>query len=1149
MRTIISERRIDIMGVIEHWRGDGERMRKEVGLLDSERIDKEDSHEGLFGEEYLWVERCRTRHKRGGVGVCVRKTIGEVEVLEEWCGESILWVKVKGDGGFFFVCVAYVVPAESVIHEEREDTIDKMGRGLHTLQGEQVFVIMDSNGRIGKQMLHVLVGEETKEIERVSEDTLTNEQGQEIVGLLESAGMVVLNGVGGDESGRATCRGVSVIDWIAVSWKMLAEVSGLEVEGVWEEGKREEGDHKMVTTTWRVETCTHRDPLPSLQRNLSRQKKWNIRKGWRDGWVRVRETSDRVMREWCVRRDVGTVSQQCSSWMRAYGKVATEGVGVTRGGRGGKQTDPEMEEVKLVTRQVTKEVLSGGGGDEKRKRRSEIQKEVRKRLRELKRRRMEEVEGMRQSDKKEDLIRMLKTRQGKKDRQVMGGDREKMKVKGVWVVGDEMKRMWTETFESVGLDLLHKTGFDEDHKKSVESEVRRFEEVPGKGWKGVDEKIEDRFDNVILKIGLDDPLDKLEVKRVMEKLKNNKSTGVDKVVAEILKYGGDWMLESVWMLCCRVWEEEEVPVEWLKAIKVPIRKKGSGEEYSDYRGVTLLSVVGKVYAMVLEVRLRLFLESKGILSDSQFGFRKSRNTVDAVFILTETIKQSGNRAFVGFLDISKAYPSVWRSGLWSKLRVVGVEGKMWRMVKALYSKCEVSVRVGGELQEWYEEFVGVREGCVLSPLLFAVYINDLAEEVTQTGDVLPVLFADDVGFVCKTQESLQGAFDIAHRYGVRWRFEFNVGVEKSAVLVVGGGFESSKWFLGGVEVPRTSMYKYLGVGLDEGRTLDLRRKMVLTKTKNAYWRAWKLGIGERELSAKGSARVWEVVVRSVMEYMGELDYGPWPEAERLQRLAGRRVLKVSKAVPDEVVLGELGWWTIGGRLEFSRLMYLYKLRNSGGVLRRVFERGLERLRDGTGERREWCVETHRLMTEMGLGDLAVEMGSKSAWKAKVYLAISIKERGGWRDGMISGKKPKIKLKMYAHVKTDMGMEDYLTGGKKEVGRMVRLRAGVTRLEIEKGRWSGEGRRERWERVCKMCNSGEVEDVVHFVSGCPMWKEERSRMMGEIRKVSWESWRQVMSLRMWSRTAWLIKVMGSKGMKEARKILDEMISKRENIGKR
>ena len=254
---------------------------------------------------------------------------------------------------------------------------------------------------------------------------------------------------------------------------------------------------------------------------------------------------------------------------------------------------------------------------------------------------------------------------------------------------------------------------------------------------------------MILKIGLDDPLDKLEVKRVMEKLKNNKSTGVDKVVAEILKYGGDWMLESVWMLCCRVWEEEEVPVEWLKAIKVPIRKKGSGEEYSDYRGVTLLSVVGKVYAMVLEVRLRLFLESKGILSDSQFGFRKSRNTVDAVFILTETIKQSGNRAFVGFLDISKAYPSVWRSGLWSKLRVVGVEGKMWRMVKALYSKCEVSVRVGGELQEWYEEFVGVREGCVLSPLLFAVYINDLAEEVTQTGDVLPVLFADDVGFVCK----------------------------------------------------------------------------------------------------------------------------------------------------------------------------------------------------------------------------------------------------------------------------------------------------------------------------------------------------------------------------------------------------------------
>ena len=152
------------------------------------------------------------------------------------------------------------------------------------------------------------------------------------------------------------------------------------------------------------------------------------------------------------------------------------------------------------------------------------------------------------------------------------------------------------------------------------------------------------------------------------------------------------------------------------------------------------------------------------------------------------------KLYAGFLDIAKAYPSVWWDGMWKKLLGLGVKGRMWRVLRTLYSKYEVGVRVQGEVSEWYEEFVGLREGCVLSPLLFALYINGVVEELNKNGgggvkvgakEILCLLFADDIVIVDETPEGLQKSLDVMWKYSRKWRFEYNTGADKSEVMIFG----------------------------------------------------------------------------------------------------------------------------------------------------------------------------------------------------------------------------------------------------------------------------------------------------------------------------------------------------------------------------
>ena len=125
------------------------------------------------------------------------------------------------------------------------------------------------------------------------------------------------------------------------------------------------------------------------------------------------------------------------------------------------------------------------------------------------------------------------------------------------------------------------------------------------------------------------------------------------------------------------WEEEFIPVDWMDGIVVPLHKGGDSCDIGNYREITLGSHIGKVFCSVLNARLSEVMESK-ILGEAQGGFRRNRKTTDQVFVVSgigQIRRSQGKKTWMAFLDFKKAFPSVWREGLWEKMKEYGIDGK------------------------------------------------------------------------------------------------------------------------------------------------------------------------------------------------------------------------------------------------------------------------------------------------------------------------------------------------------------------------------------------------------------------------------------------------------------------------------------------
>ena len=274
---------------------------------------------------------------------------------------------------------------------------------------------------------------------------------------------------------------------------------------------------------------------------------------------------------------------------------------------------------------------------------------------------------------------------------------------------------------------------------------------------------------------------------------------------------GEVGINWLWRIFNIAWKERRVPQDWQRSIIVPLwKKKGSKRDCSKYRGISLLSHVGKMYARVMEYRVRAIVEDQ--LSDAQFGFRSGRGCTDAIFALRQLSKRSiefNENLVLAFIDQEKAFDRVHREKLWAVLEDYGVHGELLDGIRALYADSKALVRTDGGNSEWFKVTSGVRQGCVLSPLLFIVYMDRITREANDSETELnELLFADDQSLVHNDKESLQHHMtaldDACEKYGMRISIEKNRSDEywKRTQMCEHGNqrteFESSK----GVQILR-----------------------------------------------------------------------------------------------------------------------------------------------------------------------------------------------------------------------------------------------------------------------------------------------------------------------------------------------------------
>ena len=399
---------------------------------------------------------------------------------------------------------------------------------------------------------------------------------------------------------------------------------------------------------------------------------------------------------------------------------------------------------------------------------------------------------------------------------------------------------------------------------------------------------------------LANPLTLKEVQAAITAMKSNRAPGPDGIPAEIWT-SSNVLAEQLHIVLGSIWDKEDVPQQFKDANIVTIwKRKGSKSDCSNYRGISLLAIAGKILGRVLLNRLtRSIIEP--ILTESQCGFRANRGTTDMVFSarqLQEKCREQNKDLYMVFIDLTKAFDTVSRSGLWSLLAKFGCPSKLINIIKQLHEGMIGRVCSDGMESDGFAVTNGVKQGCVIAPSLFSLFFAAMLKEATQDmpqgvtirfrpGKIFnlarlrsstkvtealirELLFADDCMLVAHTEENIQQMVtkfsNASKNYGLQ------ISITKTEVMfqpAPGKTLPEPKIAIDGAELTNVKRFTYLGSVLSHDTQIDDDIQARINKASSAFGRLEERVWKPHGIRLRTKLKVYKAAVLTTLLYGAE----------------------------------------------------------------------------------------------------------------------------------------------------------------------------------------------------------------------------------------------------------------------------------------
>jgi hypothetical protein len=679
--------------------------------------------------------------------------------------------------------------------------------------------------------------------------------------------------------------------------------------------------------------------------------------------------------------------------------------------------------------------------------------------------------------------------------------------------------------------------YDEDHKAEVENHLALLRRTR------------------LTQAALDHPITVDEVFAAIRALKVGSAPGEDGVLPSILKSAANAVntstlednnsvVAALALMFNFILDKEVWPRRWRSGIIFPLFKDDSRLQPSNYRPITLLSVAAKVFGRIINTRLSTWCESAGVISDEQGGFRAKRGTPDQIFLLQEILafrKERGFATYATFVDVRKAYDTVWREGAYARLHKIGIRGKLWRQLQAMNEKMERKIRLPIGNTDSFPVGRGVSQGAVESPWFYSVFIDALADELKRRGfgpliagrRVPLLMYADDIVLLAQSPQEMRRMHNVISSFAMRNRFQING--KKSAIMLFNvpnstrNAVRKRKWSIFNENVLVVDKYKYLGVTVLNASG-DFRhhvgRRINTAKAKAAEL-AW-LCKRSHGLCSRSAVTLFKAIVRPILEYGAELFAGSinqslTQKAEQVQSTFAKVVLGLPAHSSNDFALAEVGLERIQARWAKLRIGYWRRI-FAADKARLLYVVGTARWREqqigGPGAHTGWMRGTQHMFHTYNISHWwAVPTGCRAIstgnWQSIAHKAVNIREEGERATrlshlpslGMYNNH-----IKDWANVSAvhavfsgEIGRngalvpEPYLDDRSAHGATLVKLlcRGNCLGLLDKIGRERGWG---KLSRVCPMCDLAAIESVPHFILHCPHYAKARCRMLCAIKRL-------------------------------------------------